>query len=298
MRLLVPHLYFWKSAKWVSKLTLLTRDQPGLLGAERLPRPAATRGASSGTRVTERALGARAGAGAPRPAAGGRRRSPGCAGRSRASVELRLDVADRIDHMPGQHYVVRLTAEDGYTAQRSYSVASAPGDPLVELFIERLDDGEVSTLPRRRRRARRRARGARPDRRLVRLGRRVAGAAARPAASASSRSSRCSGTRGAARSPGPAADRRLQPHAGRAAVRRRADRGAARSSSLTREAHGIRPAGRLTAADLVPLWEPGQTAYVCGSASFAEAASRTCSSAWACRPPSIRVERFGPSGAG
>ena len=62
------------------------------------------------------------------------------------SVELRLDVHDRIDHLPGQHYVVRLTAEDGYTAQRSYSVASAPGDPLVELFVERLDDGEVSTF--------------------------------------------------------------------------------------------------------------------------------------------------------
>ena len=62
------------------------------------------------------------------------------------SVELRLDVADRVDHVPGQHYVVRLTAEDGYTAQRSYSVASAPGDPLVELFVERLDDGEVSTF--------------------------------------------------------------------------------------------------------------------------------------------------------
>ena len=61
------------------------------------------------------------------------------------SVQLRLDVHDRIDHLPGQHYVVRLTAEDGYTAQRSYSVASAPGDPLVELFVERLDDGEVST---------------------------------------------------------------------------------------------------------------------------------------------------------
>ena len=39
VRLLVPHLYFWKSAKWVTRLTLLTRDQPGLLGAERLPRP-------------------------------------------------------------------------------------------------------------------------------------------------------------------------------------------------------------------------------------------------------------------
>ena len=61
------------------------------------------------------------------------------------SVQLRLDVADRVDHLPGQHYVLRLTAPDGYVAQRSYSVASAPGDPLLELFVERLDDGEVST---------------------------------------------------------------------------------------------------------------------------------------------------------
>ena len=49
-------------------------------------------------------------------------------------------------HMAGQHYVVRLTADDGYTAQRSYSVSSAPSDPLVELFVERLDNGEVSTF--------------------------------------------------------------------------------------------------------------------------------------------------------
>ena len=42
-------------------------------------------------------------------------------------------------HMAGQHYVVRLTADDGYTAQRSYSVSSAPSDPLVELFVERLE---------------------------------------------------------------------------------------------------------------------------------------------------------------
>src|SRR5881398_833817 len=61
------------------------------------------------------------------------------------SVELRLDVADRVDHLPGQHYVIRLTAPDGYRAQRSYSIASGPGDPQVEFFVERLDDGEVST---------------------------------------------------------------------------------------------------------------------------------------------------------
>ena len=48
-------------------------------------------------------------------------------------------------HLPGQHYVVRLTAEDGYQAQRSYSVASSPLDEgEIELTIDRLDDGEVS----------------------------------------------------------------------------------------------------------------------------------------------------------
>ena len=59
-------------------------------------------------------------------------------------VKVRLDVADRVDHLPGQHYVVRLRAPDDYTAQRSYSVASAPDDPLVELMVECLPGGEVS----------------------------------------------------------------------------------------------------------------------------------------------------------
>jgi len=59
-------------------------------------------------------------------------------------VRVRLDVADRVDHLPGQHYVVRLRAPDGYTAQRSYSVASEPDDPLVELMVECLPGGEVS----------------------------------------------------------------------------------------------------------------------------------------------------------
>lgn len=46
--------------------------------------------------------------------------------------------------LAGQHVDVRLTAEDGYQAQRSYSIASAPGEPLVELAIELMEDGEVS----------------------------------------------------------------------------------------------------------------------------------------------------------
>ncbi len=65
---------------------------------------------------------------------------------SEHSVMLRLDIPDRVQHVPGQHYVIRLTAPDGYVAQRSYSVASAPSDPQVEFYIERLADGEVSTF--------------------------------------------------------------------------------------------------------------------------------------------------------
>ena len=48
-------------------------------------------------------------------------------------------------HLPGQHYDVRLTAPDGYRAQRSYSIASSPLDEgRIELTIDRLEDGEVS----------------------------------------------------------------------------------------------------------------------------------------------------------
>jgi ferredoxin-NADP reductase len=50
-----------------------------------------------------------------------------------------------MEHLPGQHYDVRLTDPDGYRAQRSYSIASSPLDEgEVELTIDRLDDGEVS----------------------------------------------------------------------------------------------------------------------------------------------------------
>lgn len=57
---------------------------------------------------------------------------------------LVFDVPDWGGHRPGQHVDVRLTAEDGYQAQRSYSIASAPEEPRLELMVERLEDGEVS----------------------------------------------------------------------------------------------------------------------------------------------------------
>ena len=62
---------------------------------------------------------------------------------ARAS-RLVLDPPDWPGHQPGQHLDVRLTAPDGYTAQRSYSIASAPEAPYVELIVDRLPDGEVS----------------------------------------------------------------------------------------------------------------------------------------------------------
>jgi ferredoxin-NADP reductase len=209
------------------------------------------------------------------------------------SVELRLDVHDRIDHLPGQHYVVRLTAEDGYTAQRSYSVASAPGDPLVELFVARLDDGEVSTHL---------ADVVEPGDELEVRGPiggwfvwdgetpalLVAGGTGVVPFVAMLRHARDIGRADLLRIAVSSRTLAQLPYA-----EELMDAGAL--IVLTREAHGIRSAGRLTAADLVPLWEPGQTAYVCGSASFAEAASQLLvGMGW---PPSgIRVERFGPSG--
>ena len=60
------------------------------------------------------------------------------------TASLLLDVPGWAGHRAGQHVDVRLTAEDGYQAQRSYSIASAPEDERLALTVERLEDGEVS----------------------------------------------------------------------------------------------------------------------------------------------------------
>jgi ferredoxin-NADP reductase len=60
---------------------------------------------------------------------------------------FRLALPAPSGHRAGQHFIVRLTAPDGYSAMRSYSVASAPdGSPEIELTVERLEHGEVSTF--------------------------------------------------------------------------------------------------------------------------------------------------------
>jgi ferredoxin-NADP reductase len=57
---------------------------------------------------------------------------------------IRFAVEDWPGHLPGQHADVRLTAKDGYRAERSYSIASPPEDTGIELTVDRLEDGEVS----------------------------------------------------------------------------------------------------------------------------------------------------------
>jgi ferredoxin-NADP reductase len=57
---------------------------------------------------------------------------------------LILDVPEWPGHRAGQHVDIRLTAEDGYRAQRSYSIASAPETPHLAVTVERIDEGEVS----------------------------------------------------------------------------------------------------------------------------------------------------------
>ena len=58
-------------------------------------------------------------------------------------VTIGLDPPDWPGHRAGQHLDVRLTAEDGYAAERSYSIASAPGEPPA-ITVERLENGDVS----------------------------------------------------------------------------------------------------------------------------------------------------------
>lgn len=239
---------------------------------------------------------------------------------SSRTVRIRLRVADRIDHLPGQHYVLRLTAEDGYTASRSYSVASPPSDPEVELFVERLDDGEVSTFL--------------AD--VVQIGDElevrgpiggwfvwdgttpalaIGGGTGVVPLVAMLRHARAIGRvellrlAVSARTPAdlPYADELIEAGSVVALSRPLATLSTSSRLSTSSIAPTVeKPAGRLVAADLQPLidrfsigsslMEPALTAFVCGSAPFAEALSSQLVEL-GMPAGSIRVERFGPSGA-
>jgi ferredoxin-NADP reductase len=211
------------------------------------------------------------------------------------SVRLRLEVPDRVDHLPGQHYVIRLTAPDGYVAQRSYSIASPPSDQLVELFVERLDEGEVSVYL---------ADIVEPGDQLEVRGPIGGWFVWRGDASAV-------GIAGGSGVVPLIAMRRHAEHVGRSGLielvvsaRTLADlpyaeelTAASARIVLTRDDSPTgRPPARLTAADLDGLTAHADTAYfVCGSAGFAEAATDLLLDCGA-STGQIKVERFGPSG--
>ena len=133
-RLLVPHLYFWKSAKWVAGLTRHGPRRARLLGVERLPQP---RRPLEGGALLERLSPVAA---RPRHLAD-RRPSTAIKTETPRMKSFRIALPMWMPHLPGQHYDVRLTAPDGYRAQRSYSIASSPLDEgEIELTIDRLDE--------------------------------------------------------------------------------------------------------------------------------------------------------------
>jgi ferredoxin-NADP reductase len=245
----------------------------------------ATRGANSGTKVTDR-----------RAPAGGWRQGivRSITHPTPRGVVVRLDVADRVEHWAGQHYVIRLTAEDGYTAQRSYSIASPPSDAMIELYVERLEDGEVSTFVADALEV--------GDSLNIRgpiggwfvwqgdtpaVG--VAGGSGVVPLVAMLRHGVSLGTADLLRLAVSSRTLADLPYAQELLA-------AGTVIALTREdAASGRAAGRLTAAELQPLLVPDATGFVCGSESFAEAASELLMEI-GMPTERIRVERFGPSG--
>ena len=180
-RLLVPHLYFWKSAKWVRGLELSSRTSPAS-GRATATTTTGTRGKNSGTPATDLAArdGGRARRG-DRADAEHRARSAGLAGASRRPARRRA--ADRRGRLPGAAQLLDRVGARGRAA-RAHRRAARRRRGLA--------------VPHRRAPPGRRARAARADRRLLRLGgRRSAGrCCSSPAARASSRSGRCCATTG------------------------------------------------------------------------------------------------------
>jgi ferredoxin-NADP reductase len=209
---------------------------------------------------------------------------------------FRLALSEPALYLAGQHFLIRLTAPDGYRAQRSYSVASAPGDSgEIELTVEHLPDGEVSSflhevvmvgdeLD---------VRGPiggwfvwRGDTPAVLIG---GGSGIVPLMSML----------------------RLARRGGRqdllhliVSVRRPAELyyaaelpGPQTTIIYTRSTPPSwpRPAGRLSPADLPGPLNPEATGFVCGSSGFADAATAVLGGA-GMPVERIRVERFGPTG--
>jgi len=215
---------------------------------------------------------------------------------TRRAKTFRLALAVPFEHRAGQHCVVRLTAPDGYTASRSYSIASAPDESAeIELTIERLEGGEVSTFVHDD--------VAVGDELEVRgpIGGWFVWNADSPALLVG----------GGSGIVPLMAMLRLARRAGRsdlirlvASVRSPDDLyyaneipGPETTLVYTRAAPPSfsRPPARLTGDDLPKPIAPGTRAYICGSSGFADAASDVLVGA-GLAVEQIRVERFGPTG--
>ena len=209
---------------------------------------------------------------------------------------IRLALPAPSPHRAGQHYVLRLTAPDGYTASRSYSVASAPdGTNEIELTVERLEGGEVSTFLHDE--------VAIGDELEVRgpIGGWFVWEADSPAVLVGGGSGvvPLMAMLRLARRTGTADLVRLI-----VSVRTPDDlyyaheiEGPETNVVYTRVAPpaSVRPAGRLTGADLPAGIVPEARAFVCGSSGFADAASDALMGGGVAAER-IRVERFGPTG--
>ena len=208
---------------------------------------------------------------------------------------FRLATPEPLGHKAGQHVVLRLTAPDGYTAQRSYSIASAPdGSAELELTVELMEDGEVSGYlhdvvePGDELELRGPIGGffVWEDGPALLIG---GGSGIVPLA-AMLRLARATGRSDLVRL---VASVRTPPDLYYAAELA----GPEVTVVHTRVAPpgGERPAGRLTGDDLRPLLQPEDTVYVCGSAAFAGFASQLVADLG--HPVTrIRVDRFGATG--
>jgi ferredoxin-NADP reductase len=200
-------------------------------------------------------------------------------------------------HLAGQHFVVRLTAPDGYTAQRSYSVASPPGDGRsIDLTVERLADGEVSTFLHDEVRI--------GDTLEVRgpIGGWFVWDATSPALLIGGGSGvvpLMSMLRLARREPGQSLAHLLVSVRDPTALIYANEMSGSDVSvifSRTAPPDSGRLPGRLAAHDLTPHIRRDATIYICGSAGFTAAVSELVAQAGV-DPRSMRIERFGPTGS-
>ena len=209
---------------------------------------------------------------------------------------FRFALSHPVRHLAGQHYILRLTAPDGYRASRSYSVASAPDDSgEIELAIEALPDGEVSGFMHDE---------ARPgDRFELRgpIGGYFVWNAERPALLIGGgsgvvplvsmlRHARDLGREDLLRLVVSVRSLDDLPYAGELL-------GPNTTLVTTRSAPpgSTRPAGRLVLDDL-PAVTPDTDIYVCGSNGFADAVTGLLLSSGATSAERIKVERFGATG--